>query len=276
VNLGELGAFLKARRDRIRPGEAGLPAGPRRRVPGLRREEVAQLAGASADYYIELERGAGVQPSEQMLAALARALRLGRDERDHLFRLAGRPVPASGGAADHVHPSLLDLMERLDGTPAQVVTDLRVVLVQNRLAAALLGANPRGSFVHRWFTDPAERALYPPEDHEEQSRAFVADLRVVAARRGEGDREVKALVTGLLARSPEFAGLWERHDVAVQRHDRKRLVHPQLGLLEVNCLNLFSEDQRQRLLWFTPVAGTGAAAKLELLAVLGTQELEPS
>src|ERR1051325_9907791 len=93
----ELGSFLRSRRERIRPAEVGLPVGPRRRVPGLRRDEVAQLAGASVDYYIELERG-GAQPSEQMLAALARALRLSRDERDHLYHLAGRPVPAAGGS----------------------------------------------------------------------------------------------------------------------------------------------------------------------------------
>lgn len=137
VNLSELGAFLKSRRDRIRPADVGLPAGPRRRVPGLRREEVAQLTGASVDYYIELERGGGAQPSEQMLAALARALRLSRDERDHLFALAGRPLPPSDSPADHVHPGMLDLLHRMDSTPAQVVTDLRITLVQNRLANAL-------------------------------------------------------------------------------------------------------------------------------------------
>ncbi|CAM5722160.1 Helix-turn-helix domain-containing protein OS=Streptomyces tendae OX=1932 GN=GUR47_17275 PE=4 SV=1 [Streptomyces tendae] len=97
VKYTELGAFLRSRRERIRPADVGLPAGPRRRVPGLRREEVAQLAGASVDYYNELERGAGSQPSEQMIAALARALRLSGDERDYLYRLADRPVPVQGG-----------------------------------------------------------------------------------------------------------------------------------------------------------------------------------
>src|SRR5690242_20267511 len=105
MDLVDLGAFLKSRRDRIRPADVGLPAGPRRRVPGLRRDEVAQLAGASVDYYIELERGAGAQPSEQMVAALARALRLTLDERDHLYHLAGRPIPPPGGSAAHVHPT---------------------------------------------------------------------------------------------------------------------------------------------------------------------------
>jgi transcriptional regulator with XRE-family HTH domain len=222
VNLVELGAFLKSRRDRIRPADVGLPVGQRRRVSGLRRDEVAQLARASVDYYIELERGAGAQPSEQMLAALAQALRLNRDERDHLFYLAGRPVPAHGGPTNHVHPAMLDLLHRLDGTPAQVVTDLRVPLVQNRLAIALLGRSPpstgwTASFLYRWFTDPASRAIYPAEDHDEHTRAFVGDLRAAMARRGGDDAEVTALIAELSTRSPEFTEHWTRRDVAFRR-----------------------------------------------------------
>ncbi|MBB5918067.1 transcriptional regulator with XRE-family HTH domain [Nocardia transvalensis] len=278
MDLVELGAFLKSRRDRIRPQEVGLPSGPRRRVPGLRRDEVATLAGASVDYYIELERGRGAQPSEQMVAALARALRLPIDERNHLYHLAGRPVPPPGSGAAHVHPGMLDLLDRVTGTPARVITDLHVVLVQNALAAALLGPMPettgvRASFVYRWFTDPASRAIYPPQDHARHAQNFVADLRAAAARRGGHDTEVDAMVTDLLRRSPEFAELWERRDVKVRRLDTKRIVHPALGVLDVNCLNLLSEDGRQRLLWFTPVPGTETVEKLELLSVLGTQDL---
>ncbi|OKK10380.1 XRE family transcriptional regulator [Streptomyces sp. CB02400] len=274
----ELGAFLRSRRERIRPADVGLPSGPRRRVPGLRRDEVAQLAGASVDYYNELERGAGSQPSEQMLAALARALRLTADERDHLYRLANRPVPVQGGAASHVHPGMLDLLARLTSTPAQVITDLHVTLVQNPLAVALLGDHSgfrgaRASFVHRWFTEPDARRLYPRADHAAQSRAFVADLRAAAARRNAKDAEVRSLVGALLDGSAEFAALWAEHDVAFRRDDRKRIVHPALGVVEVNCLNLFSEDGRQRLLWFTPAVGTDSAELLGLLSVIGTQEL---
>ncbi|GAB2581476.1 DNA-binding protein [Paractinoplanes abujensis] len=275
MNLKELGVYLRSRRDRIRPADVGLPAGPRRRVPGLRRDEVAQLAGASVEYYIELERGAGSQPSEQMLAALARALRLTGDERDHLFHLAGR-APLRNGPAAHTHPGLADLLGRLTDTPALVITDLHVTLVQNPLAVALLGPHdvhqgPDASFVHRWFTDPEARLLYPPADHPAQSRAFVADLRAAAARRDPRDSDVRTLVSTLLAKSPEFAQLWADHDVAFRRDDRKRLIHPALGLLEVNCLTLFSEDGRQRLLWFTPALGTDSAERLALLAVIGTQ-----
>ncbi|MEN2417522.1 helix-turn-helix transcriptional regulator [Streptomyces rimosus] len=274
----ELGAFLRSRRARIRPADVGLPHGPRRRVPGLRRDEVAQLAGASVDYYNELERGAGSQPSEQMIAALARALRLTADERDYLYHLADRPVPAPGGPASHVHPGMSDLLTRLTSTPAQVITDLHVTLVQNPLAVALLGdhsgfSGARASFIHRWFTEPDARQLYPEADHAAQSRAFVADLRAAAARRDAKDAEARSMIGTLLGASHEFAALWADHDVAFRRDDRKRLNHPTLGLIEVNCLNLFSEDGRQRLLWFTPAIGTESAELLDLLAVLGTQEI---
>jgi transcriptional regulator with XRE-family HTH domain len=276
----ELGAFLRSRRDRILPSDVGLSPGPRRRVPGLRRDEVAVLAGASVEYYTELERGAGSQPSEQMLAALARALRLSHDERDHLYRLANRPIPPQGGAAAHVHPGMSDLLARIEATPAMVITDLHVVLVQNRLAVALLGdlSVHRGraaSFLYRWFTDATTRKVYPEADHAPQSRSFVADLRAAIGRRSPGDAEARQLLDDLLGQSREFADLWVEHDVAVRRDERKRIMHPAVGLLDLNCLNLFSEDGRQRLLWFTPRAGTDAADRLALLTVVGTQAMEP-
>ncbi|MEU4654104.1 helix-turn-helix transcriptional regulator [Streptomyces sp. NPDC023723] len=278
MNHKELGAFLKSRRDRIRPADVGLSAGPRRRVPGLRREEVAQLAGLSADYYTELERGRGAQPSAQVLAALARALRLNGDTRDHLFHLARRPLPpAAHGPDAHVQPALLGLLDRLGGTPAQIITDLHETLVQNPLAAALVGRPPAGrgpeaSLVHRWFTDPAARALYPAEDHPHHSRVLVADLRAVAARRG-ADVRVRRMVAGLRRRSPEFSALWDTHDVALRRTDHKRIVHPVLGVVELDCHSLFSEDGCQRLLWFTAPPGTEGAGQLELLGVIGAQDM---
>ncbi len=278
VNLPELAAFLRSRRDRVRPSDVGLPTGPRRRVPGLRREEVAQLAGLSADYYTELERGGDVQPSSQVLAALARALRLGGDERDHLFHLADRPVPSAAHSPNaHAQPALLGLLDRLTGTPAQIITDLHETLVQNELAAALLGRAPArqgvaARFVYRWFTDPGSRAIYPTEDHPQHSRAFVADLQAVAARRGS-DTEVAGMVAELRRRSEEFAALWDTHDVALRRTDHKRIVHATLGVVELDCHNLFSEDGRQRLLWFSAPPGTEGAAQLELLSVIGTQDM---
>ncbi|MGW1561106.1 helix-turn-helix transcriptional regulator [Streptomyces sp. NPDC002144] len=281
MNLPELGAFLRTRRDRIRPADVGLTHGPRRRVSGLRREEVAQLAGLSADYYTELERGGGkngVQPSAQTLAALARALRLNGDERDHLFLLAERPIPRSThGPSAHVQPALLGLLDRLSSTPARVITDLHETLVENDLARNLLGGSPahRGptaSFVYRWFTDPRTREIHPPEDHPHHSRVFVTDLRAAAARRGR-DAEVAKMIGVLRRRSQEFAALWDTYDVAVRRMDRKKIIHPLLGVIELDCYNLLSEDGRQRLLWFTAPPGSRGAEQLELLSVVGTQEL---
>ncbi|MFD8519231.1 helix-turn-helix domain-containing protein [Streptomyces capillispiralis] len=281
MNHAALAAFLKSRRDRIRPSDVGLPTGPRRRVPGLRREEVAHLAGLSADYYTELERGRGAQPSAQVLAALARALRLNGDERDHLFHLADRPLPpVARSTTAHVQPGLLGLLDQLTTTPAQIITDLHETLVQNPLAVALVGPppaahGPEASFVHRWFTDPAARSLYPAEDHPHHSRVFVADLQAVAARRGS-DREVTRMVAGLRRRSEEFAALWDTHDVALRRTDHKRVVHPVLGVIELDCHSLFSEDGRQRLLWFSAPPGTEGAAQLRLLSVIGTQDMTAS
>ncbi|SEE97822.1 transcriptional regulator [Streptomyces sp. Ag109_O5-10] len=213
------------------------------------------------------------------LAALARALRLSHDERDHLYRLANRPIPHQGGTASHVHPAMLDLLTRIDGTPAMVSTDLHTVLAQNPLAVAMLGDlsahhGHAASFIHRWFTDPASRGIYPHEDLAPQSRSFVADLRAAVGRRSPGDAEATGLVDELLQQSPEFRALWADQDVEVRRDERKRIVHPGVGLLDLDCLSLFSEDHRQRLLWFTPRAGTGTAEKLALLTVVGTQAMQ--
>lgn len=278
MDLTELGAFLRSRRARITPGDVGLPSGPRRRVAGLRRDEVAQLATASVDYYIELERGRGAQPSGQMLAALARALRLTEDERDHMFQLAGRAVPQTRGTDEHVPPAMLALLDRLDTTPARIITDLHQTVVQNRLAVALLGPDERrgesAGFVHRWFTDPASRAVYPVEDHPHHSRVLVHDLRAAVARRGH-DAPSRAMVARLRTASQEFTELWDSGDVAVRRGDRKRIIHQALGIVDVYCQNLFSEDGRQRLQFFTAPAGSPAVEQLRLLSVIGTQQLGP-
>ncbi|MFD5831424.1 helix-turn-helix transcriptional regulator [Lentzea sp. NPDC060358] len=271
MNLAELGLFLQSRRARITPAEVGLPTGARRRVPGLRRDEVAQLAGASVDYYIELERGRGAQPSGQMVVALARALRLGNDERDHLFVLAGRPVPPAHGVCAHVPPALLALLDRLDGTPARIITDLHETLVQNRLATALLGPPAQESFIAQWFTDPAVRAIYPRDDHPHHSKVMVSDLRAAVARHAPSGT-ASAMVARLREASEEFAALWATGDVAVRRGELKRIVHSELGVVDVHCQNLFSEDGHQRLQFFVPVPGGEAADQLRLLDVIGVQQ----
>jgi transcriptional regulator with XRE-family HTH domain len=280
MDAAQLSGFLRRRRERVEPADVGLPAGPRRRTPGLRREEVAQLAGMSTDYYTRLEQRRAPQPSEQILTALARALRLTVDERDHLFRLAGHHAPARGAPSDHVGPGMMRILDRLDDTPALVISDLDEPLAQNRLAVALLGdqlrhTGPARSLVWRWFTDPDARQVHPPEDHDHHSAVLVANLRAALVRRGQDVRS-RTLVDRLRATSTQFAALWDRHEVAVRRRDTKRIVHPELGLIELHCQTLYADTEAQRLLVFTAEPGSRAADQLRLLSVIGTQRLTGS
>jgi transcriptional regulator with XRE-family HTH domain len=270
----DLADFLRRRREDLRPDDVGLPAGRRRRTAGLRREEVAQLANMSTDFYARIEQRRGSRPSEATVAALARALRLTLDERDHLFHLAGYEPPARGIRSDHVSPPLLRILDHLDA-PAQVTSDLAVTLVQNEMAVALLGPQtefegPSRSLFYRWFTDPEEREHYPPEDHDEHSRTYVASLRAVYGR-DSGDSEARELVELLRAESPEFASLWDQHEVAVRRDTHKRVVHPTVGTLELDCQILTAENNTERMIVFTAAPGTEDAEKLKLLAVVGNQ-----
>ncbi|WP_433288762.1 helix-turn-helix transcriptional regulator [Pseudonocardia sp. CA-142604] len=276
----ELADFLRRRREQLRPADVGLSAGPRRRTPGLRREEVAQLAGVSADYCTRLEQQRSSQPSPQVLAALARALRLTDDERDHLFVLAGHPVPAGRAAGDHVRPGLMHLLDALVGTPAQILGDLGDLLAQNEMARFLFGSvcserEESRNLVVRWFTDPAVRAAYPPEEHEYLSRIHVADLRAAVARRGT-DATATGLVRRLRAAGDEFTQLWDRHEVAVRRRSRMCVLHPSIGLIELDSETLLTPAEDQRLLVFTPPPGSATAEKLSLLRVIGDQDLTPT
>ena len=273
MDRAALASFLFRRREAQRPGDVGLPNGARRRTPGLRREEVASLAGMSTDYYTRLEQRRGPHPSAQLLTALSRALRLTADERDHLFRIAGQSAPTSMDAATHVAPALLRVLDRLDDTPAMILSCLGEALVQNRMAVALLGDRSghtglARSEVYRWFTDPAERLIYPVDDRDRQSRAQVANLRaaygVLGAKSAAGE-----LVRALQRESDEFAELWQRHEVATRFTDHKTLLHPELGPIELDCQVLFTEDRSQALLVLTAAPGTEGHAKLELLSVLG-------
>ena len=275
MDAAALAEFLRRRRGALSPRDVGLPEGPRRRTPGLRREEVAQLAAMSADYYTRLEQQRGPQPSEQMLASLARALRLSRDERDYLYRMAGHGIPAQVSASAHVAPALLRVLDRLDDSPALVISSIGESLAQNRMADALFG-DPSArtgwerSDLYRWFRRPeTERALYPEDDRDRQSRAFVANLRAAYGAMGERSR-AGDLVRELQRVSPEFAELWDRHEVAKRFEDHKVLVHPEVGAIELDCQVLFTEDQSQALLVLT-ASNADAEAKLRLLSVLGTQ-----
>ncbi|MGW0968397.1 helix-turn-helix transcriptional regulator [Streptomyces sp. NPDC002516] len=272
----ELADFLRRGRARLEPSDVGLAAGSRRRTPGLRREEVAALAGMSVDYYTRLEQSRGPHPSRQMLGALARALRLTGDERDHLFHLAGEQPPRATSASPHVRPGLLLILDRLHDAPAQVVTDYGELLAQNAMAAALTGkAEPGRNLVRRFFTDPASRSLFPPEDRAEHARSHVANLRAVTAARPT-DPVPAALVAELRSTSEEFAELWESHEVAVRRSATKRFLNPAVGLLELDCEVLLSSGDNQLLVVHTARPGTASHERLRLLRVVGLQDLAPA
>lgn len=283
IDRAQLADFLRRSRARLAPSDVGLAVGLRRRTPGLRREEVAQLAGMSADYYTRLEQSRGPRPSRQILGALARALRLSEDERDHLFHLAGEEPPRDTrdvgdvGATGHVRPGLLLVLDRLDDTPAQVVSDAGDVLAQNAMAAALVGdaaSRPPGerNIVRRFFLDPAARELFPPGDREEHARRHVAHLRAVLAARPD-DARAGALVAELRGRSAEFSRLWDEHEVAVRRADVKRFQHPVVGLMELECEVLLSAEHDQRLIVYTARPGSESYERLRLLRVVGLQDL---
>jgi transcriptional regulator with XRE-family HTH domain len=277
VNRPELADFLRRCRMRLSPADVGLAEGARRRTPGLRREEVAQLAGMSVDYYTRLEQGRGSRPSRQMLTAIARALRLSADERDHLFHLSDEEPPRETGGAGHIRPGLLLVLDRLYDTPALVITDFGDVLAQNTMAAALFGdvsARPPRSrnLVRRMFTEPDALALSPVEDYETHARGQVANLRAVLAARPDDPRPA-ALVAELRAASPLFARLWAEHQVAVRRSDVKRFVHPVVGELELDCEVLLSAGHDQQLIIHSARPGTESYERLRLLQVVGLQNL---
>jgi transcriptional regulator with XRE-family HTH domain len=274
VDREDLADFLRRRREHLQPDDVGLPGGRRRRTAGLRREEVAGLAHMSTDFYARIEQRRGSRPSRQTIAALARALRLTVDERDHVLHLAGYQAPPLAIRSDHVSPALLRVLDQLD-TPAQITSDLAVTLVQNPLAEALLGVQtdhtgPARSLFYRWFADPAERRRYPQEDHETHSRTYVANLRAVHGR-DPGDVEARELVELLRRESAEFAELWSHHEVAVRRDTRKRIAHPTVGLIELDCQLLTAENQTERLVVFTAAPGSEDADRLKLLAVVGRE-----
>ena len=269
IDRDGLADFLRRRRELVRPADVGLPDGARRRTPGLRREEVAQLAGMSSDYYSRLEQSRGPNPSEPIIAGLARALRCDVDERDHLYHLAGLAPPLRR-AGRHINPGLLGLVERLTDIPVFICTDLDEVLWQNSLADVVLGGGAGRNLTWLWFTEPTTRRIFPEEDWDVHSASHVADLRATYSRR-MGDRDVVELVEALLDESQEFRDLWELHEVAVRRLARKRMLHPEVGPLDLTCETLLTPQADLRVRAFLPIEGTDAREKLDLLRVIGTQ-----
>jgi transcriptional regulator with XRE-family HTH domain len=275
VDRDQLAEFLRSRRIRVGPEQVGLPAGTRRRTPGLRREEVAGLAGISVDYYTRLEQARGPRPSRQVLTALARALRLADDERNHLFHLAGEvPGPPAGPSPD-VPIGILHLLDRLDDAPAFVLDAKYDVLAWNPLAVALLGdfsrfPPARRNLVWQLFCGEGPACLYPAAEVDEFADQCVADLRAASARY-PADPGIRQLIARLRASSDEFERRWKQHRVCVRRSATKRMYHPAIGELELEYEILEIPERGQRLVIYTAAPGSRSVEALRLLSVVGTQ-----
>jgi transcriptional regulator with XRE-family HTH domain len=273
----ELADFLRTRRARLRPAEVGLPEVGHRRTPGLRRQEVAQLAGMSVDYYIRLEQGRGPRPSRQIVGALARALMLNIDEREYLYRITGESPPAPAGLDREVPAAIRILLDTLPHTPAYVLDAKYDVLAWNDMATHFIGdlrsvpAEYRN--IIRWmFTRPAGDPHWTDEEHVRFARSCVADLRAAYARY-PGDRGIAELVTELNGTSPRFARMWADHDVEVRRQIVKRIDHPVGGHLEFECQVLHVPDNDQRLIIYCAVPGSPTDAAFRRLATMPAPRL---
>ncbi|MFJ4869115.1 helix-turn-helix domain-containing protein [Streptomyces sp. NPDC088757] len=279
----ELSEFLRSRRARLKPQDVGLPEfGRHRRVPGLRREELAQLAGVSVAYYTRLEQGNGRNVSMEVLDSIARALRLSDSERAHLTHLAKPTVKKRQRAAisrpQQVRPGLSYLLESMEGVPALVLGRRLDLLAWNRMARALLGDfaawEPHERNMARMvFLDPNARSLYL--DWECKATEVVSVLRLYAGCYPD-DPLLLALVGELSVRSEEFRSLWAAHTVADKGHGTKRMRHPLVGgmTLSYETLKVSGDDPDLVLVTYHAEPGTPSAEALRLLAQWGVDEAE--
>jgi transcriptional regulator with XRE-family HTH domain len=265
----ELADFLRNRRANLKPEDVGLPSGGRRRTPGLRREEVAQLASVGATWYTWLEQGRDVRASLEVLEALARALRLSQAERTHLVLLGrGEEAPPCKSPAERVSPTLRRLIENLGPNPAYILGRRWDYLVWNDAATVLLGdlgSIPRASRNHAWltFTDPARREMFT--DWEPSARLLVAKFRADSARH-LGDPEFESLISALRKTSPDFSRAWDRHEVSQSGDARKDLRHPTAGMMSFSHAIFHpAEFSEQRLVLYSPLPDHDTPAKLAVL-----------
>jgi transcriptional regulator with XRE-family HTH domain len=243
-------------------------------VSGLRREEVAHLAGLGIDYVIRLEQGRGPRPSPQVLTALARALRLGDDDRDTLFRLAGSEPPQTGRVPMLVRPGMLRLLDRMSGLPALVLSAKSDVLAWNPLAAALFGdfseVPPAGRNLirQRFLGTGAGRVAQSPDS--DSAADCVGCLRTAQARYPD-DPDLARLIADLRAGSARFEELWQAGRSGRLRAGSTTVTHPELGRLTLDCDNLVEPESEQTVLVYSATPGTPAASALELLRVTGLE-----
>lgn len=267
----EVGAFLRSRRERLTPVEVGLPSGFRRRTPGLRREEVAQLAGVGTTWYTWLEQGRDVRASTEVLSALAEALRLDPIERRHLFMLSDRSPPEQlPSGPEQVEPALQRMLDGLVDQPAYVTGRRWDVLAWNQAAVAVFGDYARlqgdeRNLMHMMFANPRHRKLF--SDWEELAPVALAMFRADCTRYA-GDPDFERLVATLARSSAEFKKWWPRHEVTTRLFDVKHLRHPRKGNMTFEFVSLAVTDgSDRRMTVYTPLAEHNTVAKLaELLS----------
>ncbi|HEY6795149.1 MAG TPA: helix-turn-helix transcriptional regulator [Kineosporiaceae bacterium] len=277
----EFGQRVRRWRDRAAPEAVGVPAGRRRRASGLRREELAALAGISVDYLTRLEQGRATAPSTQVVEALSRALRLADTERDLLYRLAGHVAPGPQVVPSRVTPSVQRLLDRLSHTPVVVYDATWTLVLANAPYHALMGDTTawRGlerNAVWRNVTRLPSRVVHSPQEQAEHEARLVADLHLTASRY-PADRALRRLVADLTAGSPRFTELWdaEAPPPPADPSRRKTIDHPAVGPITLDCDTLLVALDDLRISVYTAEPGTEDADRLTLAAVLGTQSLQP-
>lgn len=275
----EFGSTVRRWRDRLSPADAGVSAGNRRRASGLRREELAALAGISTDYLTRLEQGRATSPSAQVVESLARALRASDADRDLLFRLAGHAAPGIDLVPTRITPSVQRLLDRLSHTPVAVFDATNTLIVANAPYDALMGDGTAQKGIERntiWrhLVGHGSRARHTPEEQAAFEAQIVADLRMTASRYPM-DRSLRRLIKELVTHSPRFVELWES-DLSVDLTNtskHKIIDHPAVGPIELDCDALIVAGDDLRIIVYTAEPGTEDAERLALAVVLGTQAL---
>ena len=274
----EFGRAVRQWRDRVTPSSVGVPVGGRRRAAGLRREELADLAGISVDYLTRLEQGRAISPSTQVIEALARALRLPDSERELLFRLGGRQAPGREVVSQRIPPSVQRLLDRLSTGPVAVYDAMWNLIDANAAYEALTAASTwRGierNGVWRNLAGPGPVASLTSDELAEQQEGLVADLRMTAAKY-PADRRVQDLVADLRRQSPRFAELWDFTGLRPheERSRRKVFLHPEVGTIGLDCDTLVVAGDDLRIMVYTAEPDTEDADRLALAVVLGRQAL---
>ncbi|TQM32425.1 helix-turn-helix transcriptional regulator [Nocardia bhagyanarayanae] len=280
MDRAELAMVLRTARSRVEPADVGLPSGSRRQVPGLRREEVAQLAGLSVDYIVRLEQGRGPKPSDQVLGALSRALRLSDPDRDLIFRLAGSGPPQAGRIPMLIRPSVMRLLDRMADLPALVLSAKSDVLAWNSLAAALFGdfsERPpiqRNIMWQRFLGTGLDQVVMTPEEEAANAVDCVGCLRTVQAKYPK-DPDLARLIDELRSGSARFDELWRAGRSGRLRSLSKTIAHPDLGALTLDCDALLVPEADQTVVVYSAAPGTPEASALELLRVTGLERFGP-